>query len=65
LLIAIAGGVLLMPACGATNLTSNTTTAVNGKETPKNNYTFTLTGVDETGASPSATIPTTVTLDVN
>ena len=65
LLMTIAGGLLLMPACNGTNLTSQTTTTLNGKETPKNNYTFTLTGADENGAAPSTTSPTTVMMAVN
>jgi hypothetical protein len=65
LLMTIAGGLVLMPACNGTNLTSQTTTTLNGKETPKNNYTFTLTGADENGAAPSTTSPTTVMMAVN
>jgi hypothetical protein len=60
LLMALASSVLLMPSC---NSTSNLGT--NG-DTPKNTYTFTLTGVDQNGAAPSSgTTPTTVTLTVN
>lgn len=64
LLMAIAG-LLLMPGCNGTNLTSQTTSTLNGAETPKNNYTFTLTGADENGAAPSTTSPTTVMMAVN
>ncbi len=70
LLMAVAGGLLLMPACG-----SNTkTNSPNGEITPKNTYTFTLTAVDQNGAAPanSTICPTgqtcntvTVTLAVN
>jgi hypothetical protein len=65
LLIVVAAGLLLMPGCGTSNLTSTTTTTLNGSETPKNNYIFTLTGVDENGAAPSTTGAPTVTLAVN
>jgi hypothetical protein len=65
LLMAIASSLLLMPACNGTNLTSQTTSTLNGAETPKNNYTFTLTGTDENGAAPSTTTPTTVMVAVN
>ncbi|MGD0567447.1 MAG: hypothetical protein ABSA78_03500 [Candidatus Sulfotelmatobacter sp.] len=65
LLMAIASGFLLMPACNGTNLTSQTTSTLNGAETPKNNYIFTLTGADENGAAPSTTTPTTVMVAVN
>jgi hypothetical protein len=55
-------GLLLLPACGSTNNTNNPS----GEVTPKNTYTFTLTGADQNGAAPgnSATAPT-VTLTVN
>ncbi len=49
LLIAVAGGLLLMPACGSRTATNSPT----GVSTPKNTYTFTLTGVDQNGAAPS------------
>jgi hypothetical protein len=49
LLIAVAGGLLLMPACGS----KTTTNSPNGAITPKNTYTFTLTGTDQNGAAPS------------
>ena len=70
LLWAIAVGVVMMPACGS----STTTNTPNGVDTPKNSYTFTLTGADENGAPPgnSGTCSTgtncgqaTVTLTVN
>jgi hypothetical protein len=69
-LMCIAGGLLLMPACSSTNRTNS----LNGEITPKNTYVFTLTGVDQNGASPanSTTCPVgqtcnlaTVTLVVN
>jgi len=64
LLTALAGGVLLMPACGSGQSTG--TTAPNGNDTPTGSYTFTLTAVDETGAAPSNTTTdkATVTLTV-
>ena len=65
LIIAVAGGLLLMPACGSTYSVTNN--APNGEITPKNTYTFTLTGADQTGAAPSnaTTSQATVTLVVN
>jgi hypothetical protein len=70
LLIAVANGLLLMPACGSTNHTNNP----NGEVTPNNTYTFTLTGADANGVPPSnsttcqvgvACGAATVTLTVN
>ena len=63
LLMAVAGGLLLMPACGSTTKTNSP----NGEITPKNTYTFTLTGADQNGAAPSnaTTSQATVTLVVN
>jgi hypothetical protein len=62
-LLAVAGGLLMTPACNSTPLTNSP----NGEITPKNTYTFTLTGADQTGAAPSNAItnPATVTLGVN
>ena len=62
-LLLLTGGVLLMPACGS----STPTNSPNGVITPKNTYTFTITGVDENGAAPSnvATNEATVTFVVN
>jgi hypothetical protein len=48
-LIALASGILLMPACNGANNTNNPT----GVTTPNNTYTFTLSGADENGAAPS------------
>jgi hypothetical protein len=59
LLIALGGSVLSLPSCSASHTTAN-----NGLVTPKNTYTFTLTGVDANGVSPSNTNPT-VSLTVN
>ncbi len=70
LLLAVASGLLLMPACGSTTRTNSP----NGEITPKNTYIFTLTAVDQNGAAPAnaGTCPTgqtcntvTVTLAVN
>jgi len=49
-LVAIAGGLLLIPAC---NTSTVGTTALNGQVTPNNTYNFTLTGADTNGAGPS------------
>jgi hypothetical protein len=59
LLLTVASGFLLMPACSSSNNTNNP----NGQTTPKNTYTFTLTGADENGAAPgnSQCIGTTCT----
>jgi hypothetical protein len=65
LLMAIAASLLLLPACNGTNLTSQTTSTLNGAETPKNNYTFTLTGTDANGVAPGSTTPATVMMAVN
>jgi hypothetical protein len=51
-LMAVAGGLLLLPACNTNTLG---TTAANGGITPKNTYTFTLSAVDVNGAGPSNT----------
>lgn len=67
LLMLIATGLLLMPACNTT--TNNGTTAPNGDVTPAETYTFTMTGVDQNGVAPSnnstaseaATVSLTVT----
>jgi hypothetical protein len=63
LLVMLASELLLLPACGSSTRTNNS----NGLVTPKNTYTFTLTGADENGASPSNTTTNeaTVTLTVN
>ena len=64
LLMIVAEGLLFLPACGGS---SNTLNNPIGLTTPKNTYTFTLTGVDQNGAAPSntATNQTTVSLTVN
>jgi hypothetical protein len=64
LLMMVAEGLLFLPSCGGT---SNTLNNPIGLTTPKNTYTFTLTGVDENGAAPSNTTTnqTTVALTVN
>jgi hypothetical protein len=59
MLVAIAGGLIFLPACGS----SNQNTAIN-QITPTNTYTFTLSGADEHGAGPSSATPATVTLQV-
>lgn len=62
-LLLLAGGVLLMPACGS----SAHTNSPNGEITPNNTYTFTITGADENGAAPSnvTTDEATVSITVN
>jgi hypothetical protein len=64
LLLIVAGTLLLQPSCGSS---SNTTNSPTGQTTPKNTYTFTLTGVDENGAAPSnsTTAQATVSVTVN
>ena len=51
LLLTLASGVLFMPACSSSNHTNNPS----GLTTPKNTYSFTLTGADENGAAPGNT----------
>jgi hypothetical protein len=64
LLLAVAGGFLLIPAC---NTTTIGTKALNGQITPNNTYILTLSGADENGAGPGnvstdeATVSVTVT----
>ena len=54
---------LLTPSCGGGSTTGSNSSSV----TPKNTYTFTLTGADENGAAPgnSTTSPATVSLTVD
>jgi len=59
LLMALGVSVLSLPSCSASSTTAN-----NGLVTPKDTYTFTLTGVDANGVSPSNTNPT-ISLSVN
>jgi hypothetical protein len=59
LLMAIAAGLFLLPACGG-----NSNNAAN-QITPNNTYTFTLTGSDQKGLGPSSTSTATVMLEVN
>ena len=62
LLLAIACGLLLEPACG-----SNTPVQINpniNQVTPANTYMFTLTGADANGVGPSSTTSATVSLQV-
>lgn len=62
LLLAIACGLLLVPACG-----SNTPVQINpniNQVTPANTYMFTLTGADTNGVGPSSTTSATVSLQV-
>jgi len=49
LLLALASALLLIPACGSSSKNTNNPS---GQITPKNSYTFTLTGADENGAAP-------------
>jgi len=60
LLMLLAGGVLLMPACGSSSKSI-------GNVTPAKTYVFTLTGADENGAAPSntSTNQATVSITVN
>jgi hypothetical protein len=62
LLLSVAGGLLLLPACGGPAKNNPT-----GLTTPKNTYTFTLTATDNNGNGPanSTASPATVTLTVN
>jgi hypothetical protein len=64
LLLAVAGGILFLPSCGGKTTTSNNTI---GYVTPKDTYTFTLTGVDQNGVAPSNSTSdqATVSLTVN
>ena len=64
LLLGVAGGLLLTPACGSSSPSTNSPT---GQTTPKNTYTFTLTGADENGAGPSnsSTAQATVSVTVD
>ena len=64
-LFVVAGATLLAPACG--NTTTTTPSNLNGLITPKNTYTFTLTGVDADGvvSSNTSSAAATVTLIVN
>jgi hypothetical protein len=66
LLMTVACGLLFLPSCGSSTTTLNNP---NGLTTPKNTYTFTLTGVDQNGVGPSNTTTTsaqaTVSLTVN
>jgi hypothetical protein len=55
LLVAVAGSLLLLPACNSSTVG---TRALNGDITPNNTYVLTLTAVDTNGAGPS-----NVTLD--
>ena len=50
-----AGLLLMMPACGSS---SSSTSTGGGPVTPKNTYTFTLTGADTNSVAPSNTSPT-------
>ncbi len=59
LLIAIAAGLFLVPACG-----NNSSNSAANQITPNNTYTFTLTGSDLKGLGPSSTSEATVTLTV-
>jgi hypothetical protein len=63
-LVAVAGSLLLLPACGG----NVGTRALNDKSTPNNTYTLTLTGADTNGVAPSNLPPNadvaTVTLAV-
>jgi len=66
-LVVLAGSILLAPACGHSNVYTTSETSNNNLITPKNSYTFTVTGVDDNGVVPSntGTSAPTVTLTVN
>jgi hypothetical protein len=55
LVMAAASGLLFLPSCSAASTHLNNS---NGFTTPKNTYTFTLTGVDANGVTPSNTTTT-------
>jgi hypothetical protein len=55
LVMAAASGLLFLPSCSAASKHLNNS---NGFTTPKNTYTFTLTGVDANGVTPSNTTTT-------
>jgi hypothetical protein len=63
LFLAVASLSVIVPACSSSTPTNSPT----GATTPKNTYTFTLTGADENGAGPSnaTTAPATVSVTVN
>jgi hypothetical protein len=63
LLLTVAAGILLLPAC---NTTTIGTTALNGQITPDNSYVFTLSAADQNGSGPSnvTTDAATVTIVV-
>jgi len=67
-LFVLGGAVLLTPACGNSNNSSTNPSSPNAI-TPKNTYTFTITGVDTNGVPSTNTTSTstgpTVTLTVN
>jgi hypothetical protein len=62
LLLALAAGILFMPACGSSS--NNGTRAPNGDSTPADTYMFTLAAVDETGAAPSNITTSQVTVSL-
>ncbi|HUO24251.1 MAG TPA: hypothetical protein VMU61_01215 [Candidatus Aquilonibacter sp.] len=65
LILTLAAGLLLLPSCGTNTPTTNTSNSSSSNGvTPKNAYTFTITGADGDGLVPSNTAPT-VTLTVN
>ena len=66
-LLVTAGSILLMPACAYQTTNNNTTNNTTNVITPKNTYTFTVTGVDDNGvvSGNSGVGAPTVTLTVN
>jgi hypothetical protein len=61
LLMTLAGSILFLPACGQNNVMLNNP---NSLITPKNTYTFTLTGVDANGEGPSNAVSTSAQASV-
>jgi len=67
--LVLGGALLLLPACGPSNIASGGTTTINptNQITPKNSYSFTITGIDTNGivSGNQGSGAPTVTLTVN